>query len=169
MLLEHGLDHPMSHLSWEDAAAYAAWLAQVTGDAWRLPTEAEWEKAARWDQQSGVARRYPWGDQFDPARANTAESERNTTTPVGSYPDGASPCGALDMAGNVKEWTASWYRPYPYYAEDGHEDRGRSGERVLRGGSWFFAAHVARCAFRSRHRPDASLRDAGFRLVCSHD
>ena len=165
MLLEQGLDHPMSHLSWEAAHAYATWLATITGAVWRLPTEAEWEKASRWDAQRKRARTYPWGDDFDPGKTNTSEGGRDRATPVGSYPTGASPCGALDMAGNVREWTASWYRPYPYRADDGREDHLGSGERALRGGSWFSAAHVARCAFRSRHRPDASLRDAGFRLV----
>jgi formylglycine-generating enzyme required for sulfatase activity len=105
--LERGLDHPASLLSWMNALAYATWLAPITGVPWRLPTEAEWQKAARWDQRSSVARRYPWGDQFEPAKASTAESGRNTTTPVGSYPAGTSPYGALDMAGNVKEWTCS--------------------------------------------------------------
>jgi formylglycine-generating enzyme required for sulfatase activity len=165
-LLEQGLDHPMSHLSWEDATAYAAWLAQVSGALWRLPTEAEWEKAARWDAKRKVARRYPWGDQFDPSKANTDEGKRGTTTAIGSYPNGASPCGALDMAGNVEEWTASWYRPYPYRPDDGRENRSGAGERVLRGGSWFSAAHVARCAFRGRYRPAESLRGSGFRLAC---
>jgi formylglycine-generating enzyme required for sulfatase activity len=163
--LEQGLDHPVSHLSWEDAFAYATWLATVTGAPWRLPTEAEWEKAARWDTRRKRARKYPWGDDFDPGKTNTSEGGRDTTTPVGAYPVGMSPCGALDMAGNVKEWTNSWYRPYPYQSGDGREERQGVGERVLRGGSWFSAAHVARCAFRGRHRPNASLSDAGFRLV----
>jgi formylglycine-generating enzyme required for sulfatase activity len=70
------------------------------------------------------------------------------------------------MAGNVEEWTASWYRPYPYRPDDGRENRSGAGERVLRGGSWFSAAHVARCAFRGRYRPAESLRDSGFRLAC---
>ncbi len=68
------LDHPVTYVSWDDAVAYAAWLAQMTRQPWRLPTEAEWEKAARWDRAPGVARLYPWGDMFDPSRANTRES-----------------------------------------------------------------------------------------------
>jgi formylglycine-generating enzyme required for sulfatase activity len=116
------LDHPVVNVSWHDAVAYAAWLSQVTATPWRLPTEAEWEKAARCDPVAGHARLYPWGDAFDRARCNAYESRRHgRSTPVGRYPHGASPCGARDMAGNVWEWTSSVYMLYPYRADDGHE------------------------------------------------
>jgi len=96
-------DHPVVCVSWQDAIAYVRWLAVQTGQVWRLPSEAEWEKAAR-----GTAGRiYPWGDQFEASRCNTSEGGKNATTPVGNYPSGASPYGALDMAGNVWEWTGS--------------------------------------------------------------
>lgn len=96
-------EHPVVMVSWHDATAYAAWLARLTGHPWRLPTEAEWEKAARWDAAAGAAWIYPWGDAFDATRCNTQGSGIGATTPVGSYPAGASPCGAQDMAGNVWE------------------------------------------------------------------
>jgi formylglycine-generating enzyme required for sulfatase activity len=90
-------DHPVTHISWKAALAYVAWLAQVTGEPWRLPTEEEWEKAARGTN----GRIYPWGDRFDASRANTGESKKEDTTPIGSYPSGPGPYGALDMAGNM--------------------------------------------------------------------
>jgi formylglycine-generating enzyme required for sulfatase activity len=103
------LDHPVVCVTWHDAVAYAAWLAKLTGQSWRLPTEAEWEKAARGTD----GRIYPWGDAFDKARCNVSESGIGTTTPVGSYPNGASPYGAQDMAGSVWEWASSLFKPYP--------------------------------------------------------
>ena len=91
-------DHPVVNVSWNDAMAYIAWLVSATGQrGWRLPTEAEWEKAARWDPSANTSRIYPWGDSFDKARCNTSESGVGKTTPVGSYPardtlrSGASP------------------------------------------------------------------------------
>jgi hypothetical protein len=111
---------------------YAAWLARITGQPWRLPSEAEWEKAAR----GTSGRIYPWGDTFDPSRANTSEGGSGATTPVGSYPSGASPCGAKDMSGNVYEWTSSHNVPYPYDPTDGREAPDTTGSKVARGGSW---------------------------------
>lgn len=135
-------DHPVLSVSWQDMVAYAAWLAKVTGQPWRLPTEAEWEKAARGSDD----RIYPWGNKWDPENANTGERGPGATTPVGSYPQGASPYGALDMAGNVFEWTSSIYKPYPYRMDDGREDMNdMSSERVLRGGSWD-STHLNVCA-----------------------
>lgn len=93
------LDRSVASVSWHDATAYAAWLARQTGQPWHLPTEAEWEKAARGTE----GRIYPWGDTFDASRANTYESGIGTTTPVGASPSGASPSGAQDLAGNVWE------------------------------------------------------------------
>jgi formylglycine-generating enzyme required for sulfatase activity len=158
------LDHPVVNVSWEDASAYAVWLSGLTGQVWRLPSEAEWEKAAAWDAARGQARRYPWGDQFASERCDTRESTLGATTAAGTYPNGASPCGAQDMAGNVREWTRSRYAPYPYDAGDGRESTD-GGERVQRGGSWFGFASDARCAFREWHAPADVSPVVGFRLL----
>ena len=136
--------HPVTDVTWRDAMAYCRWLSQMCGKLIRLPSEAEWEKAARGDTDSRI---YPWGDDFDPARCNTRESGIGDTTPVGVFARGASPYGCLDMAGNVWEWTRSlWSKDggepefgYPYDPSDARrEDEEVSDDvgRVLRGGSW---------------------------------
>ncbi len=155
------LDHPVVCISWQDALVYTRWLAKMTGQPWRLPTEAEWEKAARWDAERQISRVYPWGDAFDKARCNTSESGIKTTTSVGSYPGGDSPSGALDMAGNVWEWTSTLFAPYPYTASDSREVEDSTRHRVLRGGSWDNGAKDARAACRSATRPDY-FSDGGF-------
>jgi formylglycine-generating enzyme required for sulfatase activity len=159
------LDHPVVNVTWQDAVAYADWLSRWTGQPWRLATEAEWEKAARWDPASGTAREYPWGNQFDSTRCNTRESTLGGTTPAGIYPNGASPCGAQDMAGNVREWTSSLYQAYPYDPHDGRERAEVIGERVQRGGSWFGFGSDARAAMRDWHAPDDVSAVVGFRLA----
>jgi len=122
-------DHPVVNVTWDDAKAYADW-AGVS-----LPTEAQWEKAAR----GTGGREYPWGNTFDASKAVCSVGlSRSSTAPVGSIPSGASPCGCLDMAGNVWEWCADWYDS-AYYARAPHrnpENRQASTYRVLRGGSW---------------------------------
>jgi formylglycine-generating enzyme required for sulfatase activity len=138
-------NHPVGGVSWDDAVAYTAWLADLTGDPWRLPTEAEWEKAARGTD----GRIYPWGDKFDKKRCTTSESGKGTTTPVGSHPSGASPYGVLDMAGNVWEWTSSRFIPYPYSASEALDALHGGVAPVLRGGSWYYIARFARAACRS--------------------
>jgi formylglycine-generating enzyme required for sulfatase activity len=159
------LDHPVVNVSWRDAVAYADWLANVTSQPWWLPSEAEWEKAARWDPAQRRARIYPWGDSFDPSRANTSASGKGPTTPVGSYPTGASPCGAQDMAGNVWEWTSSLYKPYPYDPDDGRERADSVQSHVLRGGSWYAAPRFARAAGRYWSGPSVVFVSFGFRLL----
>jgi formylglycine-generating enzyme required for sulfatase activity len=165
--LRERLDHSVVLVKWRDAMAYTQWLAQRTGDTWRLPSEAEWEKAARWDGEAGIARRFPWGDWFSAKRCNTSEENIGSTTPVGSYPSGASPYGALDMAGNVWEWTNTLYNPYPYSATDGREQAESTGHRVLRGGSWYVAAGFARTAHRTNLILGFVNYIYGFRLVRS--
>lgn len=155
------LDHPVGRISWHSAVAYAAWLAECTGEAWRVPTEAEWEKAARGTD----GRIYPWGDDFDPARCNTSESGINGTTPLGTYPQGASPYNVQDMAGNVWEWTNSLFLLYPYTISREREDPLSPEKRVLRGGSWNSSARRARAAYRDQNEPDYFLDRVGFRMV----
>jgi formylglycine-generating enzyme required for sulfatase activity len=165
------LDHPVVQVSWHDAMAYAAWLARLTGQPWALPSEAQWEKAARWDPARRASRLYPWGDRFEAARCNTSESGIKTTTAVGSYGpetparDGSSPCGAQDMAGNVWEWTSTLYKPYPYTESDGRENPNSTENRVLRGGSWFNIARNACAACRYNLQPDSTGVDIGFRVA----
>jgi tetratricopeptide (TPR) repeat protein len=155
------LDHPVTSVSWYDAYDYSAWLYQMTGKFWRLLTEAEWEKAARGSE----GRAYPWGDAFDIAKANTSESRLRGTTPVGTYPEGASECGAQDMAGNVWEWTSSVFLPYPYRSDEAREAPDAPGGRTLRGGSWFNEPGSARTTYRKRTIPSDANGLNGFRLA----
>lgn len=164
-------DHPVQVVFWEQARAYCEWLAHLTRIAWRLPTEAEWEKAARGTD----GRLFPWGNADDTTRANAgsmgyllADALRmtagpGTTTRVGSYPSGASPYGAQDMAGNVWEWCSSLLDPYPYQPDDGRENPDGEGHRVLRGGSYFDQIWFARAADRGRISAPATI--FGFRLA----
>lgn len=164
-------DHPVVQISWYDALAFCEWLSQKTGKPYRLPSEAEWEKAARGTD----GRIYPWGDQWDASRCNAWEGGKRDTTPVGAYPRGASPYGVLDMAGNVWEWTRSLWgtdsqKPdftYPYNPGDGREDLAapQTVRRVLRGGAFFDDVRYVRCALRYRNFPNVRLDFVGFRVV----
>lgn len=175
-------DHPAVDLSWHDAVACCAWLSTVTGGrlrvvdgasgqsnlhdrrpAIRLPSEAEWERAARGDD----GRSFPWGEQFHPDRANTREGGRATSSPAGAYPSGVSPWGLYDMAGNVWEWTSSLDRPYPYAPDDGREDLRAAGRRILRGGCYANPHGFARCACRFRLDPQLRNGFIGFRPAFS--
>jgi len=172
---------PAAYVSWHDARAYCAWLAEawraegkIAGDeVVRLPTEAEWEKAARGTD----GRRWPWGDEWDETRCNTSELGLGGTTPVGIFPKGASPYGCLDMAGNVWEWTVSlWGRDvqepefkYSYKPTDGREKLEASHDVlwVVRGGAFDYSQYRARCAGRVRDHPNLRWSSGGFRLVVS--
>lgn len=137
-------DHPVVNISWRDAVVYCRWLSRVTGKPYRLPSEAEWEKGAR----GSDGRIYPWGNRWDTERCNSKEGGKRDTTPVGAYPQGASPYDLLDMAGNVCEWTRSALMDYPYDPEDGREDLEAEDSVVLRGGAFFFGRETIRCAAR---------------------
>ena len=172
-----------------------AWRARYglpNGYAITLPNEPEWEKAARGGRrvpvepllrrpEDGLAlpadppqrerdaprRRYPWGNQPDPNRANYDAAGINGLSPVGAFPGGLTPYGALDMSGNVFEWTRSLYWPYPYDPRDGREEMSSRDWRVRRGGSWRSRANWARCACRDWDFPDPGNGRVGFRVVVS--
>jgi formylglycine-generating enzyme required for sulfatase activity len=155
-------ERPVIYVSWKEANDFCAWLKKKTGFAFRLPTEAEWEKAAR--------DRYPWGNDQPPA-SNLANFDKEImkTNIVGSYPEGASPYGVLDMAGNVWEWLADWYAA-DYYENSGDTDpQGPEDgtERSVRGGSWSDGAKLIRSANRSQENPESKLNLLGFRLALS--
>ncbi len=146
-------DMPVTGISWSEAGSYA----QAVGK--RLPTEAEWEKAARGED----GREYPWGMDFDKELCNTAEADVDEVKSVNAYMGNASPYGCINMAGNVYEWTSDWYAAYPGNT-DVTKDYGQV-YRVLRGGSYLSDRFEARCACRHFDRMDAKRADYGFRCV----
>lgn len=153
---------PVVGVSWYEVVAYTAWLTQATGQAIRLPTEAEWEKGARGTD----GRKYPWGNEApDKSRCNFNNDE-GKTTPAGSYSAGASPYGALDMAGNVWEWTATkWVANYENYSNVADNDKEGDAMRTLRGGSWDYDSLFVRSADRDWLFPYYRGSGGGFRLV----
>jgi len=157
---------PVINVSWKDAVAYAHWLAGQTGKAYRLPSEAEWEYAAK----AGTETAYWWGDNIETNRANCAGSgsewSGKQTAPVGSFP--ANPWGLQDTVGNVWEWVHDpWHGNYEGAPVDGSVwEQGGSDSRVLRGGSWSRPRDYARASYRFRRNPDARYNSVGFRLAC---
>jgi iron(II)-dependent oxidoreductase len=156
-------DEPVVHISWFEADALARSLGA------RLPTEAEWEKAATWDQESGSALPYPWGDEApERCRANLDHGLLGPA-PAGAYPEGAAPCGALGMLGDVWEWTASEFRGYDGFVAHPYREYSEvffgRGYRVLRGGSWATRARVATPTFRNWDLPQRRQIFSGVRLA----
>jgi formylglycine-generating enzyme required for sulfatase activity len=175
---------PMTGVNWYEAIAYCAWLQQeltvhgrsfifdgialdtlLTRGDWqvRLPTEAEWEKAAGWDVAMGRKRVYSWGNEWDEARANVESSNIGHPSAVGIFPAGAAPCGALDMTGNVWEWTVSQYT-YSY-RHDARHDPEEKTLRVLRGGACHCHRLDARVSSRLRTYPVTFFDYIGVRVV----
>ena len=159
-------------MSWYEARAYCRWLGAREGGDVRLPSEAEWEKAARGGEAEGNPRReYPWGDTFDRLRANTEETGIGGVTPVGLFTTGHGPYGTWDQAGNVWEWCEDdWHGTYQGAPEDGSAwvDDPRAAARVYRGGAFDGSARGCRAAYRDGWRPGARWLSLGFRPARSN-
>lgn len=171
---EEFINHPATGVTWYGAEAYCQWRGA------RLPTEAEWEKAAAWVDISSVALRYPWGNEFDGELVNfcdtsCAEPQANDefndgypeTAPVASFEGGRGPNGLFDMAGNAWEWVSDWYDP-DYYRQTSEADPlgpDSGEEKVVRGGSWFDTGNFMASAIRFPSPPDNADRTIGFRCA----
>jgi iron(II)-dependent oxidoreductase len=158
-------DEPVLHVCWYEADAYARWVRR------RLPTEAEWEKAARWDPAAERSRRYPWGDQeWTPARANLGQRHLRPA-PAGAYPEGAAPSGARQLIGDVWEWTSSDFLPYPGFTAWPYKEYSEvffgPEYKVLRGGSFGVSPVACRSTFRNWDYPIRRQIFTGFRTARS--
>ena len=152
-------DCPIVGVSWYDALAFLDWLNELTGKSYRLPTEAEWEKAARGTD----ARIYPWGNEWDASKGNFGEIRLKRTTPVGSYPSGVSPYGCLDMGGNVYEWCSDWFHPETYKYSPANNPGGAVGWQT-QSNSWWLLGAARR--IRGTMRQSGGLRTNGESAQC---
>jgi formylglycine-generating enzyme required for sulfatase activity len=163
---EEGKDlRPVVNVTWNDAKNYCEWVGG------RLPTEAQWEKAASWNDEKKIKLVYPWGNDIDCSYANYGGCGVNGITEVGSYESGKSPYGVYDMGGNVWEWVNDWYQS-DYYATLGDNVSNPQGpsignSRVLRGGSWYNLDIYVRSASRYRYLPADTSNGIGFRCARS--
>ena len=165
LTIEQGYeDHPVVGVTWHGARSYCKWKSVLEDAEYRLPTEAEWEKAAR----GCLGRRYPWGNDFAKEKCNTYESGINDTSKRWSFPDGSSPYGCHDMAGNVLEWCQDDYQTDFYEKgpkKNPVQTESQEGTKVLRGSSWDLDRDGARCAFRFRSVPEFRYNYFGFRCA----
>jgi gamma-glutamyl hercynylcysteine S-oxide synthase len=156
---------PVVHVSWYEADAYARWAGR------RLPTEAEWEKAARFDPATGQSRRYPWGSAPPAADLANLDQRFLRPAPAGSYPAGAAPCGARQLIGDVWEWTSSDFGPYPGFTAWPYREYSEvffgPEYKVLRGGSFAVSPVACRATFRNWDYPIRRQIFAGFRTARS--
>jgi formylglycine-generating enzyme required for sulfatase activity len=160
------LNHPRGGVSWFEAVAFCRWLSERLKEEVRLPSEAEWERAARHTDR----RKYPWGNAEEEykERCNMSDTGIGHTSPVGMFPGGDSPCGAADMAGNVYEWCRTkWIPNYEDYERRADDDPEGGKSRALRGGAFFDSLDSVRCAFRFWNFPVYRYRNFGFRVVAS--
>ncbi len=162
---------PVTGISWYEAAAYAAWLAETTGKPYRLPTEAEWERAARHTD----GRTYPWGETWSDGIVNSEETGIGRPSAVGAFPSAAAACGALDMSGNVWEWCRTRWadeegNAYAQpWAADGREEMAGDNSlgRIIKGGSYYHNKNYCPASARRRNHPNLGLDDWGVRLAVS--
>jgi serine/threonine-protein kinase len=154
--------YPVVNVTWSDAVAFCQWASQHTGRTVQLPSEAQWEKAARGTDGG----KYPWGNDAPDVNLLNYNVNVRDITPVGAYsPQGDSPYGVADMAGNVFQWTSSLARPYPYRAGDGREDQQSRDWRVVRGGGYNVGGRGVRSAARATYNPISRYDDVGFRVI----
>ena len=155
-------NYPVVNIRWSEAIAFCEWASSVTGRNVQLPSEAQWEKAARGTD----GRKYPWGNEVPDANRLNFNNNVVDTTPVGQYsPQGDSPYGAADMAGNVYQWTSSLKRAYPYQPGDGREDLQSRDWRIVRGGSFAVGRNSVRSANRIAYDPISRNNDISFRVI----
>jgi formylglycine-generating enzyme required for sulfatase activity len=154
-------NRPVVGITWHEAVAYTRWLASKTGKPYRLPTEAEWERAAGGPEH----RHYPWGDQASDGISNLREAGIEQTCAVGIFPQDRTLEGIYDIGGNVWEWCSSLAKEYPYRSDDGREDLEAAGRRILRGGAYETRRSAARCTQRRSLDPETRLPLIGFRVA----
>ncbi len=162
-------NRPVVGVTWFEAIAYCTWLTEQlqlseelpNGYVARLPTDAEWEKAARGTD----GRFWPWGNEWEDNLANTHTINLSTTTSIGIFCSDSSPYDVVDMAGNVKEWCRSRWGEYPYDPTDGRENINSDDRRIARGGYWKRGKYASHCAYRRRYLPDTHHDGLGFRVV----